>query len=149
MSKGKLKLFPANQVAVDLLGAGFSVADKTLLALEAASNSPTVPRNEPFVEEIASSNPIDDLVFGAILSGKLPCIDSKGIPLPKPPRLSQSKDWFVDPSDVNILLASAGYRHVWSPTAKRTPRKALARPLRCRATSRRMPRSQQWVTGSS
>jgi hypothetical protein len=128
MSKGNLKLFPANQVAVDMLGAGFSLDDKTLSALEAASNSPTVPRNEPVRKEIASSNSIDDLVFGAILSGKLPCIDSKGIPFPSPPRPSQAKDWFVDPSDVNTLLASAGYRHVWSPKAKRARRKTPVPP---------------------
>lgn len=123
MSKSNLKLFPANQVAVDMLGAGFSLDDKTLLALEAASNSPTVPRKEPIRKEIASSNPIDDLIFGAILSGELPCIDSKGMAFPKPPRPSQAKDWFVDPSDVNKLLINAGYRHAWSPKTKRTQRK--------------------------
>jgi hypothetical protein len=126
MSKSNLKLFPANQVAVDMLGAGFSLDDKTLFALEAASNSPTVPRKEPIRKEIASSNPIDDLIFGAILSGELPCIDSKGMAFPKPPRPSQAKDWFVDPSDVNKLLINAGYRHIWSPKAKRTQRKSPA-----------------------
>lgn len=123
MNKVKLKLFPASQVAQDLLGAGFSVDDKTLLALDIASKSPTVQREAPIRHEIAASNPIDDLIFGAILSGELPCIDSKGIPLSKPAKPSQAKDWFVDPADVNLLLSTNGYRQAWVPKAKRAPRK--------------------------
>jgi hypothetical protein len=122
MSKVKLKLFPARQVAVDLLGSGFSVDGKTLTDLEALHKIPTVQRAAVQWKNLVGSNPIDDLVYGAILAGKLPAVGSKGMPLHTPLNPSQLKDVFVNPTDVNALLFNAGFRVIWSPIAKRTPR---------------------------
>jgi hypothetical protein len=92
MSKAKLKLFPASQVAVDLLGSGFSIDDKTLTDLEALHKIPTVQR-------AAVQTPLNP---------------------------SQLKDVCVEPVEVNALLASSGYRVIWSPKAKRISRKTPA-----------------------
>jgi hypothetical protein len=123
MSKAKLKLFPARQVATDLLGSGFSIDGKTLTDMEALHKIPTVQRAAVEWKNLVDSNPIDDLVYGAILTGKLPAVGSKGIPLHTPLNPSQLKDVFVDPADVNALLFNAGFRVIWSPVAKRAPRK--------------------------
>ena len=120
MKHAKLKLFPATQVSKDMLGT--VAVDAAVEALARAEKTPTVPREAPVWKELTSTH-IENLVFGAIASGDLPCVDSNGNKLPLPTCPGEFLNVYVTVPDVNALLSRAGYRRVWKPKISRAKRK--------------------------
>ena len=118
----KHQLYPALQVANDLKSKIRLIPIRPITLKNRVFLS-GVPRQDPQWRQIAKVSNIDQIIFGAFIDQRLPCVDKSGLPLPIPTTPSEFRNLHVSELDINKLLFAAGYRMIWEPKAKRTSRK--------------------------